>query len=187
MMRVTEAIAVLSFEDFCALEAAGDRRHELVGGRVYAMAGGSERHDLAAGLLYEALAPAARSRGCRPFTANRLVRTGTAVGYYPDVLIVCGPAAHRLYEQDSTLVVEVLSGSTAEVDRREKPLAFAASPQLRHYALVDPDRRRVEVAEPSAEGLRWRAYGPGEVVPLSSVMLDVDAFYDTLDAVATTG
>jgi len=65
-----------------------------VGGRVYAMAGGSERHDLTAGLIHEAMAPGARHAGCRPFTSHPLVRIGSA-GYYPDVVVVCGPASDR--------------------------------------------------------------------------------------------
>ena len=61
---MSEAIAFISFDSFVEEEQSSERRHELVGGRIYAMAGGSERHDLAAGLLYELLAPGARSAGC---------------------------------------------------------------------------------------------------------------------------
>jgi len=185
---MSEAIAVLSFAEFCDLEARGDRRHELVGGRVYAMAGGSERHDLAAGLLYEAIAPSARAKGCRPFMSNRLVRTSAGNGYYPDVMVVCGNAANRLYEQDPTLIIEVLSPSTADTDRREKALAYTGGESLSAYVLVDPDRRRFEVAERTSAGeLSWRAYGPGETVGTPYAVIDVDAFfYDALDAVATT-
>jgi Uma2 family endonuclease len=183
---VSEAIAVLTFAEFCELEGAGDRRHELVGGRVYAMAGGSERHDLAAGLLYEAVAAGARAQGCRPFIGNRLLRTAAGNGYYPDVMVVCGPAAHRLYEHDPALVIEVLSPSTADTDRREKALAYASSSALEIYVLVDPDRRRFEVAALGAGGLSWRAYGPGEVVVTRYAAIDIDAFYDSLESVATT-
>ena len=183
---VSEAIAVLAFPDFCELESRGDRRHELVGGRVYAMAGGSERHDLAAGLLYETIARAARAAGSRPFISNRLLRTVAGNGYYPDVMVVCGDAAHRLYEEDPTLVIEVLSASTADTDRREKALAYSSSRSLRSYVLVDPDRRRLEVAESVGGGLVWHAYGPGETVATPYAVIDVDAFYDSLDAIATT-
>lgn len=184
---MSEAISVLGIDEFCLLESRGDRRHELVGGRVYDMAGGSERHDLAAGLLYEAVAPAARSAGCRPFTSNRLVQTAGGAAYYPDVMVVCGPAANRLYERDPVLVIEVLSRSTEGVDRREKALAFAASPRLRRFVLVDPDRRRVEVASPTPDGsLHWQAYGPGDVVPIEFADIDIDDFYDLVDATATT-
>jgi Uma2 family endonuclease len=186
MRCVSEAIATVNFDEFWRLEGAGDRRHELVAGRVYAMAGGSERHDLAAGLIYEALAGGARRAGCRPFTANRLLRTRTGAGYYPDVMVVCGPAADRLYEQDPTLIIEVLSPSTAEVDRREKAAAYAASPTLHSYVLVDPDHRNIEVAFAHDGRLMWEAFGPGGVFETPFGVLDVDAIHDQLDAVATT-
>src|SRR4051794_19648930 len=150
------------------------------------MAGGSERHDLAAGLLYEALAGGARRAGCRPFMANRLVRTRTGAGYYPDVMVVCGPAANRLYEQDPTLIIEVLSPSTAEVDRREKAAAYAASPTLHHSLLVAPDRRSIEVASARDGRLTWEAVGPGGIVSTAFGVLDIDAIHDQLDATATT-
>ncbi len=132
MRAMTEAIAVVSFDGFLAREQRSERRHELVGGRVYAMSGGSERHDLAAGLVYELLASGARASGCRPFTSNRLVRTRSGNAYYPDVMVVCGQAPHRLYETDPALIVEVLPPSTADVDRREKAVAYAEAMSLRH-------------------------------------------------------
>ena len=183
---MTEAIAVLSFEEFCDAEGRSDRRRELVGGRVFAMAGGSERHDLIAGLIYEAVTSGARASGCRPFMANRLMRTNAGSGYYPDVMVVCGPAAHRLYEVNPTLVVEVLSRSTEEVDRREKAQAYATSTSLRQYVLVDPDHRRIEIATPSADTLAWTVLGPGEVLDTGYGVIELDALYDALDLSATT-
>lgn len=82
---MSEAVAFCSFDAYVDGEESAQCRHELVGGRVYAMAGGSERHDLMAGLIYELVAGPARSRGCRPFISNRLVRTPSGNAYYPDV------------------------------------------------------------------------------------------------------
>lgn len=185
MTASAEELPLVTFEDFLAAERRSERRHELVGGRVYVMAGGSERHDLATGLVYEALAPGARRAGCRPFTSNRLLRLSHAA-YYPDVLVVCGPAGHRLHEVEASLVVEVLSPSTADTDRREKAAAYASLAGLRQYLLVDPDRRRIEVAAPDAGELHWQAYGPGSVLVTAFGVVDVDALYDALDAAATT-
>jgi Uma2 family endonuclease len=184
---MAEALAYTPFERYLDGEAIAERRHELVGGRVYAMAGGSERHDLVAGLLYETLAPGARARGCRPFTANRLVRTECGNAYYPDVMVVCGPAPHRLYEVDPALVVEVLSPSAQDQDRREKAVAYAESTALELLLLVDPDTRRIEVARPAGGRIReWRVFGAGEVVVTPYGDIDVDACYDLVDRSATT-
>jgi Uma2 family endonuclease len=187
-----EALPDVPFEAFLDGEvdgAAGDR-HEWVGGRVFVMTGGSERHDLAAGLVYEALAPAARRSGCRPFTSNRLLRVARSA-YYPDVFVVCGPAAHRLYEDDARLIVEVLSPSTSDVDRREKAAAYLSLPGLRAYLLIEPDRPRVEVAVPRRDGVRWAVHGPGSVVLLDDWLpgagvLDLDQLHATLASTATT-
>ena len=184
---VSEAIAVSSFEAYLDGEQASERRHELVGSRVYAMAGGSERHDLAAGLIYEALAPGARSQGCRPFMSNRLVRTRSGNAYYPDVMVACGPAPHRLYESDPALIVEVLSSSTADVDRREKAVAYAEAKSLALLLLVDTDARRIEAARPAEGTIRnWTVYGAGSVVTTEYGDIDVDALYDAIDRTATT-
>jgi Uma2 family endonuclease len=184
---VSEVIATCSFEDFLDAEQLADRRHELVGGRVYAMAGGSERHDLVAGLIYELLAPGARSRGCRPFISNRLVRTASGNTYYPDVLVACGSAPHRLYESSPVLIVEVLSHSTADLDRREKAVAYAGGGSLSLLLLVDPDARRIEAARPAMGQIgSWAAYGPGDVVATEFGDIDVDTLYDVVDRTATT-
>jgi len=184
---VAEALAYKTFEQYLEGERASQRRHELVGGRLYALAGGSERHDLIAGLLYRTLAPGAETRGCRAFTSNRLVHTECGNGYYPDVMVVCSPAPHRQYETDPALIVEVLSPSTQDHDRREKAVAYAESSSLRLLLLVDPDVRRVEVARPAEGRIRdWRVYGPGDVIATPYGDIDVDACYDAVDRSATT-
>ena len=185
MASTAKQVPVVSFESFLAGEQQASRRHELVGGRVHEMAGAAERHDLAAGLLFLALAPTARARGCRPFTANRLVRLGDAA-YYPDIFVVCGPAVDEFYERDLTVVIEVLSPSTSDTDKREKAVAYAGAESFQRYLLVDPRRRRIEIAEPSAVGLRWQAYGPGSVIPTPFASINLDDLYDALNASAST-
>lgn len=84
--------------------------------------------------------------------------------YYPDFLIVSGPAEHRLYEADASLIVEILSASTQDHDRREKAMAFSSLTTLRHYLLIDPERTSVEVAQLTDGQWEWKKYGPGSIV-----------------------
>lgn len=186
MRGVTEAIAYTSFGDFVADEAARPVRHELVGGRVYVMAGGTERHDLTAQSLWERLAPGARAGGCRAFMGNRLLKTPSAATYYPDVMVVCERAADEQYETGPTLIVEVLSPSTESTDRREKAENYARIESLATYALVHPVFRRIEVAGRDSGRWRWRAVGPGDLWCTPYGDIDVDALYDAVDAHATT-
>ncbi len=184
-MSTAHALPEVTFEEFLAAEAGSEQRCEWVAGHVYAISGGSERHDLMAGLVYEALAPAARARGCRPFVQNRKVRLDQAA-YYPDVVVVCpgGPPPDRLFERDLSVVVEVLSPSTERTDRQEKAVAYAGAASFSAYVVVDPDRRWIEVGTPApGGGLRWRVVDTG---PVPGVDLDADALYDALDRTAVT-
>lgn len=184
---MTEAIAFTTFEEFLAAESRSEVRHELVGGRVYVMAGGTERHDLAAQALWERLAPGARAGGCRSFIGNRLLRTPSSATYYPDVMVVCDRAANERYETRPSLVVEVLSSSTESIDRREKAESYARIESLHTYALLNPLFRRIEIATRDAAGhWAWKALGPGDVWQSPFGDIDLDALYDAIDAEATT-
>lgn len=177
-----------TFDEFVALQGAAPEgvRYEWVGGRVYLMSGGTERHDLLTGFLYQRLAAWALAKGCRPFQQNRLVRTSLAA-YFPDVLVVCGPAADPLHEADARIVVEVASRSTRDIDRREKATAYATLPGLAAYVLADPSEPLVEVGTRRPDGtLTWRRHGSGHLVLVDDLAVDVDALYDTLDSTATT-
>jgi Uma2 family endonuclease len=166
-----------SFEAYLALEERSELRHELVAGRVVLMAGGSRAHDQAAFFLAQRLDEAYRKRGCSVFSHNRRVVIDRNA-YYPDVFVQCGPRGDEQYEVDATLVVEVLSPSSALRDRREKAVAYVRLPSLRAYLAVDPDQPRVEVYLPGDEGWEWRVHGPGMVIAVDGFTLDVDQLYD---------
>ena len=129
--------------------------------------------------------PLPAARGCRLFIGNRKVRLDEVV-HYPDVLMVRpgGRQPDRLFERDLSVVVEVLSDSTQRIDRREKALAYAATPSFERYLLVDPERRWIEVAAPGPKGLHWQVYVGGQVI--RDLDIDLDAFYDALEATALT-
>lgn len=151
------------------------------------MAGGTERHDLLAGHVFAHLYGAAPA-GCRVFSQNRLVRVADATGYYPDVMVVCTPAADAHWENDATVIVEVLSSSTEDTDRREKAIAYASLAGLQRYVLLDPRGiRRVEVARRAANGSwDWQAVGPGGIVDFGVSMVDLDTLYERFEASVTT-
>ena len=64
-LGMAEALAATTVEEFLAGESVAQQRHELVSGRVYALAGGSARHNALALLIYERIGPNARARGCQ--------------------------------------------------------------------------------------------------------------------------
>lgn len=178
----------ISVEDYLAGELAGEVRHEYIDGQVYAMTGASDRHGLIVNAMAYALTPAARRKRCQLFTSDMKVRLeigGTTTFYYPDLLVACAAEDREKYVRHSPcLIVEVLSESTARIDRREKLLAYQTLPSLQAYLLVEQDSRLVELYR---RGNGWivEPIGQGNV-PLECLDTDlsIDSIYMDVTAAA---
>ncbi len=181
-----QAVTALNLVEYLGWEERQEERHELIGGRVYAMSGGTERHSLMADQLATLLRPGARIGGCRTFRADRKLKVPSGDVYYPDVMVVCGKAANVQYETDATLVVEVLSTSTRGQDRREKLRQYGTLGSISRYLIVEPDIRRIEVAHWDHAELSWDTLGPGDQLATPYGTWDLDGIYDTVDTDATT-
>ncbi|MGB3394782.1 MAG: Uma2 family endonuclease [Stenotrophomonas sp.] len=174
----------ISVEDYLAGEADGEQRHDYIDGQVYAMTGASDRHGLIVNAMAFALTPAARRKGCQLFTSDMKVRVdiaGKTSFYYPDLLLSCDPQDRETYCRTAPcLLVEVLSASTARIDRREKLLAYQTLPSLQGYLIVEQDSQRVELYRRD-NGWRMEEYEQGEVMlpcldmtlPLADIYQDV--------------
>lgn len=126
-------------EEYFALEAASEVRHEYFEGEVFAMAGASKAHNVLAQNLAVGLRTALRGKGCQTFIEDvRLVIKENIQYVYPDVLVTCDPADRRddYLVRHPVLIAEILSPSTAEYDRTEKFANYQKLPSLRHYLLV---------------------------------------------------
>jgi Uma2 family endonuclease len=135
----------MSVAEYLAREERSQVKHEYVDGEIYAMSGGSRRHHLLMGNLFW---HARNSAGdCQVFMAGMMLRIDARNSfYYPDVMACCDPGddAERCVTAPC-FVIEVLSPSTASVDRREKRLAYLTLKSLDEYVIVDQDRMRIDV------------------------------------------
>lgn len=139
---------VFSAEDYMAWEALQTQRHEYLHGEVYAMAGGEDRHATATGNVYTLLRQQLRGSRCRVYMNDVKLQVDAAkCFFYPDVFVTCSEAdlTSRLVKREATLVVEVLSPSTAGYDRGDKFAAYRQCPSLRELMLVDLDCRTVDL------------------------------------------
>jgi Uma2 family endonuclease len=131
----------LSLKQYFEMEQDGWRMHEYVAGEIYDIAGPSQAHEIIsmniAGSLYGHL----RDRPCRIYSGRRELQfkcQGDDYVYRPDVWVACGETrdAKGLYVDEPLLVVEVLSPSTARIDRREKVQTYREVPSIEEYVLV---------------------------------------------------
>jgi Uma2 family endonuclease len=171
----------ISIARYLAEEERSNIRHEYVDGQVYAMTGASRRHGSIVNAMAFALTPIARQKHCQLFTSDMKVRLeigGTTTFYYPDLLVTCDPADRETHFcLAPCLIAEVLSESTARIDRREKLLAYQTLPSLETYLLVEQTDRQVELYR-RANAWRVESVSQGELsLRCLDAALPVDAIY----------
>lgn len=137
--------AYLTFAEYLAREEQSPRKHEFVDGEMFAMSGASRAHNKISSNLHMLAAIAAkRADGCDVFGPSmKLYVEKRNSTYYPDLTVACDPVDNdRLFVRRPCFVVEVLSPSTAHIDRREKRSAYETLPSLQEYLIVDQEHMR---------------------------------------------
>ncbi len=158
----------MTFDEYLELEANSRVRHEYLAGEVFAMCGVTPRHNRIAGRLHGAFRDHLRGGPCEPYISDVAVKLRISrddYAYYPDVMVVCGREKEdERFFTDPKLIVEVLSPSTAGVDRHEKRIAYRRIPALEEYVIVAQDA--VEVTAYRRED----AWEPAVLESLDSVL-----------------
>jgi len=138
-MSVTgsERLSDISIADYLAGEANARRKHEYVDGQVYAMVGGRYAHNLIASNVLAELHAQLKGSPWRALNSDSKVKVQTAFGtsfYYPDVSIVCGDKIRDdVFQDQPSIVVEVLSQGTRRTDEGEKLQAYLQIDSLTAY------------------------------------------------------
>lgn len=169
----------MSADEYLAWEATQSERHDFVDGEVYAMAGAEDRHVTVSGNVYMALRQHLAGSRCKTYMADMKVQSGAdSAFFYPDVVVSCSEADRQsaLVKREPTLIVEVLSPSTAAYDRGEKFARYRQIAALAEVAFVDLDTRRTDVYRKGPDGL-WVLHpaDAGADVTLASMGLTMTA------------
>lgn len=139
-------------------ELISQTKHEFVDGEVYAMAGASDRHHRICANLFIKLDSHLASSKCEAFMTEMKLKTDEKTFYYPDVFVSCDKVkASAYYREEPVLVVEVVSPSTRDIDRREKLRAYQMVSSVHEYVVVEQDRTLIEIHRRQPDG-RWITY-----------------------------
>ncbi len=147
-MAMTPTRVVLTYRDYEALPNDG-RRYEIHEGELSVTAAPRTRHQEIIGNLFAALRAHVIARGLgKVFVSPIAVILSDISVVEPDIVYVATERlaliSERGIEGPPTLVIEILSPSTAEIDRHTKMQLYARH-GIPWYWIVDPDRRTVEV------------------------------------------
>ena len=139
----------LTPDEYLTMERQSEHKSEYIDGVVYAMSGASFRHNAIVANVITELGQQLKGRPYRALPSDMKVRMpDSSKFFYPDVSVVCGEPAFHDERSDvllnPTLIVEVLSESTASFDRGEKFQAYQRLDSLREYILISQDKHLVE-------------------------------------------
>ncbi|MES1198774.1 MAG: Uma2 family endonuclease [Pseudomonadota bacterium] len=156
-----------TLQEYLDWEEKQETRNEFVDGRVRAMVGASRRHNRIGANVLSALVVALKGRKCQPFGEGMKIMIPNGNVRYGDVTVDCGPQnMDDIAASEPTVVVEVLSKSTAYVDQTDKLDDYQSIPSMRHILHLVQERPEAELW--TRDGEAWRR------VALSGLEAEID-------------
>ncbi|HEY0458106.1 MAG TPA: Uma2 family endonuclease [Pyrinomonadaceae bacterium] len=140
---------IYTLEEYLELDHESEEKIEFWDGHVFTLAGASANHNQIQVNALVALRNKLRGRGCRVFPSDMRVGVPAYPPYrYPDLSALCGDAEFKkLGKQEiltnPSLIVEILSESTADFDRGYKFTYYKSIASLTEYILIAQDRPHV--------------------------------------------
>jgi Uma2 family endonuclease len=126
-------------------------QHEFFDGYIKKRAYSSENHGLIVTNLVRILSNCVLEKDCEVFGGDRMLYVEKCNKvFYPDVMLICGYMEVLDYSKkmratlNPTVLIEVISDSTANVDRTEKMKCYRELTSLQQYILISQDEKNVE-------------------------------------------
>ncbi|BBC27107.1 Uma2 family endonuclease [Pseudanabaena sp. ABRG5-3] len=166
----------ITYSKYLAYEQTSPTKHEFVNGQIFAMAEEDENHNLIVGNLVGCIHPHLRVTGSRlsALAMKLTIASANNATYYPDVMVVCDRTDSDPYvKQKPCLLIEVLSPSTAMLDRREKLFNYQKLETLQEYVMVSQTEAKVELYRRDPEGWLVQSLSMGESLELQSIDLAI--------------
>ena len=136
-------------EEYLALEAASDQKHEYYRGQIYFMAGAQPPHNVILANLIRHVGNALAGSPCITYPSDQRVYVVANDFYtYPDVSIAYKPTYQKVRGLDSLtnpiVLIEVLSTTTKDYDRTTKFERYKKLPSLQNYILIEQEYAYVQ-------------------------------------------
>ncbi|HKC65576.1 MAG TPA: Uma2 family endonuclease [Pyrinomonadaceae bacterium] len=148
----------LTPEEYLAIERKAEYKSEYLAGEMFAMVSANREHNLIAVNIAAELGQQLRDKPYESYISNMRVKASVNDLYlYPNIVVACDPKFDDDYFDtllNPTLIVEVLSPSTASYDRIKKFGYYRRISSLAEYLLISQDEYKVEQYVKQADG-RW--------------------------------
>lgn len=132
-----------SEDDYLLMEAKASYKSEYFRGEIFMMAGGTPNHNrIKENLSGEIYAILKKRSSCRSYSSDqRIYIPENSLYTYPDLVVVCN--SNKYSERDKnaitnpTVIVEVISESSAAYDRGDKFRLYRDIETLQEYVIVN--------------------------------------------------
>ena len=184
-MSTAKQREIQSVESYLAQFGQSGIRLEFINGDVRSMTAPTIRHNIIATNVLVTLGMKLKGSKCREFNSNSLVRirheTGTWL-YFPDVSVVCeSNSQSEIFQDQPTLVAEVLSPSTRSIDLDEKVEKYLSIAALEAYLVLEQDKPYAILYQRTPDGFRRESIdGIGRSIrlPLINITLSIADIYE---------
>ena len=147
-----EKLINLSIAEYIAIERDSNTKYEYHDGAIFAMAGGTLNHGLICGNIFGEIRSALRNKDsvCKVMNSEIKLHILTKNSFlYLDTMVICGEIERSTTELNAvtnpTVIVEVLSKTTANYDRGDKFFFYRQIDTLQEYILVEQNKAQVEI------------------------------------------
>jgi Uma2 family endonuclease len=172
-MFVSKNNFYISPEEYLEGERVSPIKHEYRRGHVYAMTGAKKPHIVIGSNLVRLLGNHLLDMPYLVLSSDIKVRLEEAnCYYYPDVAVTCDERDTSSTEDFilyPSLIIEVLSPSTASFDRGDKFVDYQTASSLQEYVLITQSEIKIECFRLNTEG-NWvsQTYREGDTVEFVS-------------------
>ena len=147
-----------SFAEYMAMEETSVEKHDFYHGEIFAMAGGTRNHNSIIVNLTVAL-KTNKKTGCNVYIDGMKLEIEKNEFYvYPDLIYTCNDdvKGDDLYVKNPSIILEVLSDSTALYDKEVKLKYYKKIESLNYYVLVAQKEIMVEVYSRINDSQIWQ-------------------------------
>ena len=180
----------MTLEEYLEFDYNAEGRYEYFDGKVIEMSGESPEHALLGNRIERLLGNKIDEKGCSVYNCEVQIKVPTMLPYrYADVSALSEkPIYENVGKQrllvNPSLIVEILSPSTASYDRGEKFVKYKSIESFREYLLIEQGKKFITLYTKHNERFWFQSeYFEGETLKLESLEceLKVDEVYQGID------
>jgi Uma2 family endonuclease len=168
---------LMTLEEFLEFQEQSPIPYEFVNGIIRQMSGPTVAHCTVVQNIFRAIDPHLHKGPCKAFNTGcdvKLALGADKIVYMPDVFVSCDRSVwDEKWIPNPTFIVEVLSPSTQQIDRKEKAVNYRRTASMEEYVIASQRRPELIIYRRAARWLPEIVSGIGAVAEFRSLAVSV--------------